>query len=119
MTQRLQIILLIGTILNTILVIRLIRKGTLQLKYSLIWIITASLLILLASFPIILDKLSIILGIFTPTNLLFLLNLFFQLIVLLSLTIALSKCSVRIKILTQEVALLQHKLENNQKVKID
>lgn len=115
MSVKLQIFLFLSTVIMFIFMIKLIKKETLQLKYSLLWIIIGVMMIILSIFPCILEYISKVLGIVTPTNTLFLIGLIFELMIVFSLTVALSKSSERVKNLSQEIALIRKEFENNLK----
>lgn len=112
MSIKLQIILFIGSCFVMYFMFRLIKKETLQLKYSLLWIFIVAILILMSIFPNILYIISDLLGILVPSNTLFLLGMLFELMIVFSLTVALSKSSERVKALSQEIALLRKDMNN-------
>lgn len=84
----------------------LLKKQTLNLKYTLLWIFSGVLMLMLSLFPKILILLAQFLGIYAPTNALFALIFFCVIIILMSLTAIVSKQNERIKQLAQKVALL-------------
>ncbi|PKM87475.1 MAG: DUF2304 domain-containing protein [Firmicutes bacterium HGW-Firmicutes-12] len=112
---KIQIILAVGSLMFTITVINLIRKESLDLKYSLLWLFSGICLILLAINHQVLSYLSSILDIVVPVNLLFLVGNLFLIAIVFSLTVALSRNSRRIRNLTQEVALLKNETEQLEK----
>ena len=98
------------------LVFRLLKKKDLNLKYTLLWILSGCVMLLLAVFPGILNWMATLLGIFEPTNALFATIFFCIIIILMSLTAIVSKQNERIKRLIQSQALLEkrvRKIENN------
>lgn len=107
----LQLFLILGSIWFFLFIISMIKKKKLELKYALTWIVASFLFIILSLFPGILYSISALLHIETPVNALFLLTIFFLLIIIFTLTIALSKSSNRIAALTQEIGIL--KLEHD------
>lgn len=110
MNIRLKIFLILSTIIILYVIIRLIIKESLQLKYSLVWIIIGFGLITIAIFPKMMVVLAKVIGIIEPVNALFFIGLIFELMIIFSLTIALSRNSNRVKILVEEVALLENKI---------
>jgi hypothetical protein len=112
---KIQIILAIGSLLFTITVINLIRKESLDLKYSLLWLFSGICLILLAINHQVLSYLASLLDIVVPVNLLFLVGNLFLIAIVFSLTVALSRNSRRIRNLTQELALLKNETEQLEK----
>lgn len=111
MNSQLQIILIISTILFFIFIIKMILDYKLNLKYSLTWISSSIVLILLSLFPSILSTISKILHIKEMVNALYLVTLFFLLVITFSLSLALSKKSEAIKDLVQEVGFLKLQIE--------
>lgn len=89
----------------------MIRKEKLELKYAFLWIITSLILITLSFFPELVVLISSSLGIELPSNAVFLIGNFFMLMILFSLTIALSRHSSRNKNLTQELAILKTRMD--------
>jgi len=112
MSLKLQIILIISSLLSIFLLVDMIRKESLGLKYSLSWLTSAMMILILALFPDLIDYTSLLLGIVNPMNALFFIGNLFLLVIILTLTIAVSRSSVRVKELTQEVALLRYQYEN-------
>lgn len=106
----LQIVLITICLLFIVLVIRLVAKERLLLKYSLLWIALALVLFLCAIFPEPIFQLAHMLGFETPANFIFLVGLFFLLAIALSLSAIVSKQKLMIKNLTQSQALLEKRL---------
>jgi len=84
-----------------------VRKKDLLLRDSLLWMLMALIMLLLAVFPGIAVWLSSLIGIETPSNLVFFAALIMVLILLFRQTAAMSKMSMQIARLTQEIALMQ------------
>lgn len=107
MTIKLQIFLIVFVLIFLVLILRLLRKGALELRYSILWFLTGVMLLLLGLFPGIMTKVSRVLGIYDVTNALFAIALFFILLILLSLTSIVSKLSKQNKEVTQKNAMLE------------
>ncbi|KGP77369.1 MULTISPECIES: DUF2304 domain-containing protein [unclassified Paenibacillus] len=114
---KLQIILLIGAILSFLLVVNLIKKYELELKYSIVWIFTSVIVVILSIFPNSFSHISHLMGIELPVNALFLLVIFGVVIIMFSLTFEISKSTTKIKELSQEIGLLKHEVEQLKEVK--
>ena len=56
MILKLQILLISVSLLFCILIFDMLRKKMIQLKYSLLWIITSFFLLLISIFPMIIEK---------------------------------------------------------------
>lgn len=109
--EKLQIVLLLTSILGVILTVYLIKKNMLELKYSFLWILLSIFSISLAVYPEIMLYISLFLGIQLPVNALFLFGFYFVLSILFSLTIIVSKNAKRVKLLNQELAILKNMVE--------
>lgn len=96
-------------------IVRLVKRKQLTMKYSFLWIILLFVILLCAILPIIPYRISDILGFETPANFIFLVAVFFLLAIALSLSIIVSKQQRKITTLIQEVAIL----ENNSKTNFD
>lgn len=114
MNIKAQIIISIIIILGIVYIINMVRKKALELRYSLTWLGVGICILILTFFPQIMNKISAIMGIASPMNMLFFLGFCFSLTIIFSLTISASKMSIQIKDLTQEIAL--YKKEQNEKV---
>jgi len=114
MELRLRLILLLLSFLGLGIVINLVKKYRLELKYALLWIGIGVLFVFLALDPIIANMIAYVLGIKTPSNAIYLLGIISLLMITFSLTISLSRMSNRIKYLTQELGLMRKKVEDIQ-----
>lgn len=118
LSNNLQIAILLAVFLYFIVLISLLRKKTLSLKYTLLWLFSGVLMLLIAVFPQILGITTSILGIQIPTNALFAVTSFCGIMIMISLTAIVSKQTERIKRLTQTLAMLEKRvreLENSNK----
>lgn len=103
----LRIFLIVGVLIFTCILFLFLRKKTLNLNYTLLWLLFSLVLLITAVFPGIITKVSSVLNIRTPSNTIFALTLFLILLILLSITSIVSKQHREIKALTQELALLK------------
>lgn len=110
-TVRLQILSIVIALSFTLTVFYLIKNDKLDLKYSIIWLFAGLVMIVLPLYPQTLVFASKLLNIMVPANTLFLVGSIFLICIVFSLTVALSRSSMRIKNLTQEVAILRNKVE--------
>jgi hypothetical protein len=111
MNMRLQVIMIIASLLFLIFVVIMVRNKKIELKYTLIWLLTGLIFIVLALFPGILKYLSALMNIKEPVNTLFLSIIFFMLLIIFTLTIAISRNANRVKTLTQEIGIMKMKLD--------
>ena len=117
MNVRIQIIVAVGLVLALCVIINMIRKKALELRYALAWLLVGFGTLILDLFPGVMMGLAKFMGIEVPSNMLFFLGFCFALVIIFVLTIAVSRMSIRIKNLTQEMALykkyMQEKENNN------
>lgn len=112
MSIALRISLLLGILVYLVLIFVLLRKKSLNLKYSLLWIFMAAVLLIMVIFPQIVTLIAHVIGIVSPMNAIFLAFIFFILLLLISLTSIVSKQQRKIKTLIQNVAILEKKIED-------
>ena len=114
-SPRLQLVAITGSIVFLAMLVILLRKNRLALKYSLLWLFSGFVMLLLSVFPGLLDAFSRMIGVYSSVNALFAMILFCGLILMISITSIVSKQKGEIVRLTQEVSLLENrirKLEN-------
>lgn len=109
MNMKLQIFIAIVILIALCGCIYMVRKKSLELRYALIWILVGIGILLLDIFPGILTFFANLIGVASPMNMLFFAGFCFALLIIFSLTITVSKMSVQVKQLTQEMALLKEK----------
>lgn len=105
MDIRIQVIIAVFIIVALFTIINMVKKKSLELRYALTWLIVGVGVLILNLFPVLIERLSIIMGIKSPINMLFFLGFCFSLCIIFVLTIAVSRMSIRIKELAQELAL--------------
>ncbi|MDM8163009.1 DUF2304 domain-containing protein [Collinsella intestinalis] len=89
-------------------VLRLVAQERLLLKYSLLWLVLAFALLLCAIFPDAIFALSRLFGFVTASNFVFFAGLFCLMAIALSLSVIVSKQTIKIKNLTQRLALIEY-----------
>ena len=107
MNIKIQVIIGIIVILSLCVIVNMIRKKRLELRYALAWLIVGVGIFILDCFPQLITRMARLLGIASPVNMLFFLGFCFSLIIIFVLTIAVSRASIRIKELAQEIALYE------------
>lgn len=111
MNSRIQIIVAIVIVLALCVIVNMIRRKALELRYALTWLGVGVVVLVLDLFPGLMSQLSKLMGIALPSNMLFFLGFCFSLAIIFGLTIAVSKMSNRINDLTQEMALYMKREE--------
>lgn len=109
--MRVQIVAIIVLVMAFIILIGQIKKKKLDIKYTLAWMLLDIVLIILAAFPKVIIIISKVLGIETPSNMIFFCGFIFSLIIIYVLTVAISKMSDNIRSITQKIALLEKKIQ--------
>ncbi len=98
-----------------IYVLSLVKKEKLMLRYSLLWLALAFVMILCAIFPGPVFEVARLFGFLTASNFIFVVGFVFLLLIALSLSSVISKQTTSIKNLTQRIALLEKELELKEK----
>lgn len=110
MTVKLQIVIGLALLLVLAILVNMIRTRSLELKYALSWLLVLCALFVFDCAPRLLIVVSDFLGIYAPVNMIFFLGFCFSLLIIFSLTVALSKLSDSIRTLDQIVALNEKRL---------
>ncbi len=104
--------MLIALAFYFVILIVLLRQKRLTLRYSLLWLFSGVILLLLLAFPGLLAWMTASLGFQLQSNALFAILFFFVLLILMSLTAITSKQNEYIKRLVQYTALLEKRLRD-------
>ncbi len=111
MNIKTQILVIAAALAALIVLVNMIRNNKLELKYAMSWFVLGIGVLLFGCFPSLTSLLAGVFGIGTPVNMLFFAGFCFALIVIFSLTMAVSRLSNKVKKLAQELALLQKERE--------
>ena len=109
MTAHFQFFMILGAAILLLIIFALLKKGQMSVKYSLLWLALAVVLVIFAVFPYVVYVLRDLLDVQMPVNLVFMLMFCFVLLVLLSLSIGVSQR------LTQENAILEKRVRDLEK----
>ena len=113
MNIRIQVVVAIIVIAALLVIVNMIRRKRLELRYALVWLGVGIGTLFLDCFPIVITKISQAMGIANRINMLFFFGFCFSLAIIFVLTVAISRMSIRIKQLSQEIALFEE--ETNKK----
>ena len=91
-------------------IIELIRRGRLRERYALLWLGTATVILVFGLWRDGLNELADLLGIAYPPNALFVLAMAFMLLLLLHYSTVISRLSDRTTTLTQRIAILEERI---------
>ena len=111
MTPQLQLFMVLGALMLLCIIFTLLKRGLMSVKYSLLWLLLAVALVI-AAVPYVIYVLRDVLSIEMPVNLVFLLMFCFVLVVLLSLSIAITQLAEKCKRLTQANAILEKRVRD-------
>lgn len=109
-TQRLQWFALIASVLFLVMMIELIRKNRVALKYALLWLFSGAVMLALAVFPGALNRLARWIGVYNPVNALFAIMLCCGLMLMISFSVIMSGNKKAVVRLTQEVSRLEKRV---------
>jgi hypothetical protein len=110
MSPRTQLIGVVTIILALVLIVELVRRRRLRTGYSLLWILTGLVVLVLAVSTGLVEHLTQLLGVRSPGSMLFAAGILFTLVLLLEHSLALSTLWHDNKCLNQEVALLEWRI---------
>ena len=113
-SRSLQVAVIMAVVFYFIILMYLLNKRRLTLKYTLLWIFSGLLMLFLALFPKSLNVFAKLVGIYEPTNALFAAVCFCLIIILVSLTAIVSKMNEQIKRLIQSIALLEKRVRDQE-----
>ena len=103
-------VLAVGVLLFYALLVYMLARHALILKYTIIWMAAGLVLVVFLLFPETVLKVSDLIGVTNPVNAVFLLFAGVAIMLLLSLTSIVSQLSSRARRLTQSVALLEKRV---------
>ncbi len=111
MNYRIQIFAIAGALVAVALIFELIRKRKLLEQYSILWFVSAVILIVLAVWRDLLEVIARVMGVYYAPSALFLIALFLGVILFVHFTLVISKLTRQNVRLAQEVGLLRAELE--------
>ena len=108
--KTLQLLLILGAVGLFLFIVWLIEHNKIEVKYSIIWLAFSVVMIAFAICPYIVLVLGDITGVANPVNFVFLTQIIFILLILLSVTAVISGFSRKIKRLALTNALLEKRV---------
>lgn len=111
MTSTLQLLLIIGSLLTLVFIVRKVRKSQLQIADAVVWILGALFLIFISVFSNIMNFLAIKLGFQSTVNFVFFFFICFLLLMVFIQTIKISLLNEKIKNLNHYIALKEKAME--------
>ncbi len=110
MDTRIQLVALAGAALLLVGVLELVRRRRLMERYALLWLLSGSVLLVLAALRGALSDIARLLGIAYPPNALFFVAFAFVLLLLLHYSTVISRLTDQTKVLAQRLALLEERV---------
>lgn len=110
MTVKAQILIVFILLIAFGAIIYIVKKRALELKYVLLWLACDIILLIFALFPNLMDLFSDVFGILSPVNMLFFFGFVFSLMIIFSLTVALSRVTGSVRRMAQEMSLMEERL---------
>ena len=110
MDLSLHTLVILGSVGFLLFIIYLIKKGKMEVKYSIIWLAFSLCMIVFACFPYTVLVLNDIAGVIDPVNFIFFTQIVFILLILLSVSAVISGFSKKIKQLAQANAILEKRV---------
>lgn len=115
MNDGLRILLVFFSFLLIFIIFRLIYKNKIQISFSIFWLFSATLILLVGLFPDFISIFTNLVGFETTSNLIIGIILGILLFNTLTLTVIITEQNKRVVQLTQELSILKAKINNNTK----
>jgi hypothetical protein len=107
MDPRTRIVAVGGAVVMLVFVLELVRRRRLKEEYSILWVLTSLVLLVLAIWFELLIGITRAIGAVLPSSTLFFFGLVFALVMLLHFSVRVSQLERRVTMLAQEVGLLR------------
>ena len=117
LSTRLRVILIVSLLASLIMLLIMIRKRKLSLRYAIMWIVMILALGLMILIPGCLDAIARLVGIYDVTNMVFFLGFVFSLVMSMALTLSASRNAERIKKLTQQIGIDDYEIRKSRENK--
>lgn len=111
MALRIQLLAILITGGLFVLVLELVRRRRLMERYALLWLLASAVLLLLAVWRGLLNRIAETIGIYYAPSALFVIAFGFILVLLLHFSLAVSRLSDQNKILAQRLGIMQDRLD--------
>lgn len=109
-STNLRIIAIAGSVALLLFIVELVRRRALKEEYSVLWVITALVLLLLAAWGGLLRDLTHLIGAISQASTLYFFGLLFVVFLLLHFSMRVSALERRVVVLVQEIALLNERM---------
>jgi len=106
-----KIFAIIVSVVLLVFIIELVRRKKLREEYSWLWILTGTIILMLALWYDLLQWVTQLIGAALPTSTLFFLGLVFLILISIQFSVKVSELHNQVKNLVQEMGLLKNRLE--------
>src|SRR5919206_3772287 len=114
MQLRLQIVSILATVGLFFLVFELVRRRRLMERYALLWLFSTAVLLGLAVWKDLLERVASTIGIYYAPSALFVIAFGFVLVLLLHFSLVISRLADQTKVLAQRLSLLEERQKEGQ-----
>ncbi len=111
MSTRAHVLIALATLIGLVFVVRMVRRHNLQSKYTMLWLFTSIVLVVLVSFPNLLTAASRAVGIYYPPAAFLAVAVGVLFLVVVQFSWELSRAEERTRTLAEETALLRARIE--------
>jgi hypothetical protein len=111
MDSRVQIVAIIATAAMFLVVFELVRRRRLMERYALLWLFSASVLLILSIFRSLLQAIADAVGVAYAPSALFVIAFGFVLLLLLHFSLVISRLADQSKVLAQRLGIVQNELD--------
>lgn len=115
MTPTLRVTLILAIIVYFVIILKLLKDKALSLKYSLLWLFSGAVMLIMIAFPHLLNLCAELVGIQSNMNALFIFFIAFILIILMSLTSIATRLNRKLRIVIQETAIMEKRIRDLEK----
>lgn len=115
MSSRLMLYSIIIIFIVIMIILNILRKGRMNIKYSIIWLFAFGSLFICLLIPGLLPKITKLLGFGLSSNMIIVCFIAILIFINISLTIIISGLNEKVRLLIQEVSLLKNGSEENEK----
>lgn len=109
--MRFQIIIAVLLLIVTLVIVNSVKKHKLDFRHGISWIVSVVFLLILDIFPGIIAWFASLCGVELPINMMFFFGIVLCYILIYGLSVTISILLEKVKKLTQEVALLEEKID--------
>lgn len=113
MSAKLKVVSILFILLLSIIITIFVNKDKISIKYSIVWYLSLLVLLLFIVFPGLIEWFTNLFGIQLASNFVFTMLIALLIVICISLTIIVSTQKEQIRILTQEISIIEAKNEKH------